>query len=87
VTQEGLTKYRLSRRNALLASMLRPQSRPYLPGTNAPCVLASERPSRPGDERYSAKPFYLTTIGRLEVIVSSQTMRKRVPTLDQTTRL
>jgi hypothetical protein len=51
-----LTKYRLSHRNALLAPMLRPQSRPYLPGTNAPCVLASERPSRPGDERYSAKP-------------------------------
>src|SRR5205823_11880767 len=36
--------------------MLRPQSRPYPSGTNAPCVLASERPSHPGDERSSAKP-------------------------------
>ena len=33
--------------------MLRPQSRPYRPGTNAPCVLASERPSRPATSDYS----------------------------------
>jgi len=25
-------------------------------GTSAPCVLASERPSHPGDEHRSAKP-------------------------------
>jgi len=51
-----LTKYRLSRRAALLAPILRPQSRPYPLDTNAPWVLASERASHPGDERYSAKP-------------------------------
>jgi len=51
-----LTKYRLCRRDALLAPMRRPQSRPYRSGTRAPCILASERASHPGDERYSAKP-------------------------------
>jgi hypothetical protein len=29
--------------------------------TNAPCVLASERPSHPGDEHRSAKPSYTLT--------------------------
>jgi hypothetical protein len=29
---------------------------PMLQSIEAPCVLASERPSRPDDERYSAKP-------------------------------
>ena len=29
---------------------------PMLKSIGAPCVLASERPSHPGDEQYSAKP-------------------------------
>ena len=56
--KEGLAQRSLSRRAALLAPMLRPQSRPYLPDMCAPCVLASERASHPGDEDYSAKPSY-----------------------------
>src|SRR5437867_4097882 len=47
--------------------MPRPQSRPYLPGTNAPCVLASERASQPGDERYSAKPAEAGLLGLAEI--------------------
>jgi hypothetical protein len=31
---------------------------PVVLTTGAPCVLASERPSHPGDERHSAKPSY-----------------------------
>src|SRR5262249_20740839 len=53
---EGLTEDRIARRNELLDPMLRSQSRPYLPGTNAPCGLATERPARPVDERHSADP-------------------------------
>jgi hypothetical protein len=53
---EGLTKRRLCLRSTLLAPMRRPQSRPYPVDTNAPCVLASERPAHSGDERRSAKP-------------------------------
>jgi hypothetical protein len=71
-----LTKYRLSRRNALLAPMLRPQSPPYLPGTNAPCVLASERPSRPCDERYPAKPSY----------TSAEMQLRDLPSVDELAR-
>ena len=33
-----------------------PQSRPYPTGTNAPCVLLSERPSHPDNEQRLAKP-------------------------------
>ena len=40
----------------LLAPRRRPQSRPYLIDTNAPCVLASERASRPVDERRVTGP-------------------------------
>ena len=40
---------------ALLAPMLRPRSRRWQP-LSAPCVLASERASHPGDEHHSAKP-------------------------------
>jgi len=42
--------------SALLAPRPRPQSPPYLTDTEAPCVLASERASRPDDEQRSTKP-------------------------------
>jgi hypothetical protein len=37
-------------------SSVPPEARRSPVDTRAPCVLASERPSRPGDERRSAKP-------------------------------
>ena len=46
----------LCRRAALLAPRQRPQSRPISMDMDTPCVLPRERASRPGDERYSAKP-------------------------------
>ena len=55
-SQEGLTKHRLSRRAALLAPMPRPQSRTSLPGTHAPCVLASERASPPATSDVPPNP-------------------------------
>jgi YebC/PmpR family DNA-binding regulatory protein len=55
-SREGLAKHSLCRRAALLAPRRRPQSPPYRTATGAPCVLASERPSHPCDERRSAKP-------------------------------
>jgi len=51
-----VTEDRLCRRNALLAPMLRPQSRPYLSVRALPPSLPSERPSRPVGERSPAKP-------------------------------
>src|SRR5207302_10902681 len=58
---EDLAKQRLSRRAALLAPRRRPQSRPYLVDMGAPCVLASERPSRPDSERRIARPSQPST--------------------------
>ena len=54
--EEGLAKRGLCRRAALLVPRRRPQSRPYCTDTHAPCVLASERPSHPGNEQRSTKP-------------------------------
>src|ERR671910_1373860 len=55
--REGLAKHQLSRRAALdrreAASSVAPV---FQTNTNATCVLASRRPSRPCDERHSAKP-------------------------------
>src|ERR671910_179851 len=57
--REGLTKHQLSRRTALdrreAASSVAPV---FQTNTSAPYVLASRRPSRPCDERRSAKPSY-----------------------------
>jgi fumarate hydratase, class II len=39
-----------------------PQSRPYPPDTNAPCVRASHHPAHPGDEACSAEPSQLELI-------------------------
>ncbi len=58
--QEGLTKYsavppgRAARPEAVSSLA------PMLKSIGTPCVLASERPSHPGDEQYSAKPSYRT---------------------------
>src|SRR5436190_2105249 len=54
--QEGLTKPSLCRRAALSAPSLRPSRPCSWTTTGTPCVLASERPSHPDDERGSAKP-------------------------------
>jgi len=51
-----MAEQRLSLRNAPLAPERRPQSRPYLADTSAPCVLAPERAARPDDEHRSATP-------------------------------
>jgi hypothetical protein len=55
-SQEGLTKRSLCRRAALLAPRTASSVAPVSTDTGTPCVLASERPSHPCDERHSAKP-------------------------------
>ncbi len=58
---EHVARVRRARRNADVppAALLAPRMRSVAPvalATSAPCVLASERPSHPGDERRSANP-------------------------------
>ena len=48
----------LSPRASLLAPTRRPQSHPGCTRLSAPCVLASGRPSHPGNERHSVKASY-----------------------------
>jgi hypothetical protein len=73
VAWEGLTKYAAvppGRAEAARCCVLRRVR--ILFNTNAPCVLASHRPSRPGSERNSAKPSYARiSENRITVTVSS----------------
>jgi uncharacterized protein len=61
-----LAKYRLCRRNALLAPMLRPQSRPYLPVRTLPAFLRRNDHRAPTTSGMPPNPPSLQRVSHLE---------------------
>ncbi len=64
--KEGSAKCSRCRRAALLAPRTVSSVAPVALAPSAPCVLASERPSHPDDERHSAKPSSGTSTASAE---------------------